>query len=161
MAQDTNDDNTPAIADADEFVVPVTVDDGAEEDDGGDDPVPDDDGNGTLLGGGMLGGGGIIGGGLTSGEDGPDTFVFVPGNGQDTIRNFTDGEDTIDLSAFDGISAFSDLTATQDGEDVVIDLSDNGGGSITIENFSLSDLDDEDFIFHDAGGGAETPVDGF
>ena len=73
--------------------------------------------------------------------------------------DFTDGEDTIDLSAFTGISSFSDLTARQEDVDVVIDLSGHGGGSITLQFVSLSDLDDEDFIFHDAGGGAET-VDG-
>ena len=88
-----------------------------------------------------------------------DTFVFAPGGGHDWIMDFTDGEDTIDLSAFTGISSFSDLTARQEDVDVVIDLSGHGGGSITLQFVSLSDLDDEDFIFHDAGGGAET-VDG-
>ena len=38
---------------------------------------------------------------------------------------------------------------------VVIDLSgQTGGGSITLENFLLSDLDESDFIFY------ETPSDG-
>ena len=55
----------------------------------------------------------------------------------------------IDLSAFTGISQFSDLTATQEGADVEIDLSAYGGGTITLQGFTLGDLDESDFLFHD------------
>ncbi len=84
-----------------------------------------------------------------------DTFVFGVGHGDDTIKDFGDGLDKIDLSAFTGISAFADLSVMQEGADVVIDLTDqNGGGTVTIENFDLADLDDGDFIFQ------ESSVDG-
>ncbi|MDE0705681.1 MAG: calcium-binding protein [Rhodospirillaceae bacterium] len=78
-----------------------------------------------------------------------DTFVYAPGHGADTIKDFQDGLDRIDLSAFDGISDFSDLSAKQDGDNVVIDFSPwgDGGDSITLENFNLADLGAEDFIF--------------
>ena len=85
---------------------------------------------------------------LTGGE-GDDAFVFSEGHGDDTITDFTDGEDTIDLSAFTDITQFGDLAATQVGSDVQIDLSDYGGGTITLQNFTLSDLGAADFVFYD------------
>ena len=82
-----------------------------------------------------------------TGGDGADTFVFNEYSGRDTITDFTDGEDTIDLSALTGITAFSDLTVTQDGNNTVITLPD--GGSITLQDFTSTDLDETDFTFHD------------
>ncbi|MCY3786488.1 MAG: calcium-binding protein [bacterium] len=94
------------------------------------------------------------------GGTGADTFVFAPGHGDDTILDFTDGADLIDLSAFTGIAQFSDLTVSQVGDNVEIHLSDqDGGGSITLENFALADLDENDFIFHGSSAGADAPVD--
>ena len=142
-----------------------TLDGGA-----GDDALFGGEGNDTLIGGAdddtltggegddtLTGGEGddILTGGegddtLTGGE-GDDAFVYAAGHGNDTITDFTDGEDTIDLSAFSGISGFSDLTATQVEDGVQIDLSDYGGGTITLQNFTLSDLDATDFTFHDDG----------
>lgn len=87
---------------------------------------------------------------LTGGED-ADTFVFHAGHGNDTITDFTDDEDTIDLSALDGITGFGDLTITQDGNDARIDT---GEGTITLQNFDVDDLDAADFVFH------EPPFDG-
>lgn len=85
-----------------------------------------------------------------------DTFVFGVGHGNDTIKDFGDGLDKIDLSAFTGIDALSDSSVMQVGADVVIDLTDqNGGGTITIENFDLADLDDGDFVFHDTSSGVD------
>ena len=85
---------------------------------------------------------------LTGGE-GADAFVVKAGHGDDRITDFTDGEDAIDLSAFTGINGFGDLTATQQGDDVQIDLTTHGGGTITLDGFSLDDLDASDFIFHE------------
>ena len=36
------------------------------------------------------------------------------------------------------------------GNDVVIDLSENGAGTLTLENTTLSDIDAEDFVFYEA-----------
>ena len=77
------------------------------------------------------------------GGSGDDTFVFLAGHGTDTILDFTDGDDRIDLSAF------SDITS-------------QGGGTIRLENTAVSDVDDaDDFTFHGSsmagGDGHVTP----
>ena len=86
-----------------------------------------------------------------TGDLGADTFVFASGHGNDTITdfNYDEGEgDLIDLSAFTGITGFSDLTITQDGDDTKIDLTDQtGGGSIVLEDFTSTDLTADHFIF--------------
>ena len=38
------------------------------------------------------------------GGAGADTFVYAPGDGNDKIEDFTDGEDLIDLTAITGIT---------------------------------------------------------
>ena len=94
---------------------------------------------------------GLGGADTLTGNEGYDTFVFGSGHGADTVTDFTDGVDLIDLTAFTGITQFSDLTATQSGNDVVIDLSgQTGGGSITLQDFTLADLDENDFVFYEA-----------
>ena len=85
---------------------------------------------------------------LTGGAD-ADTFVVAAGHGDDTITDFTDGEDLIDLTAFQGIDGFEDLTITAEGTAAVIDLSEYGGGTIRLENFEATNLDAEDFNFHE------------
>ncbi|MCY4190704.1 MAG: calcium-binding protein [Rhodospirillaceae bacterium] len=82
------------------------------------------------------------------GGAGADTFVYAAGDGHDRIVDFADGKDRIDLSAFWDIGAVNDLSVTQDGANVVIDLPGRDGDTITIENFNLADLDDADFVFH-------------
>ena len=111
---------------------------------GGDDVITGGQGNDVIVGG--QGNDFIYGDGPSS-SGGRDTFVYAPGGGNDTIQDFTNGDDRIDLSAFSGINGFSDITARQVGGKVVIDFSDHGGGSITLKNFNLSDLDEEDFVF--------------
>ena len=123
---------------------------GRDELDGGigNDRLDGGKGNDTLIGG--------AGNDKLTGGKGRDTFVHEPGDGHDTITDFTDQEDMLDLSAFTGIGQFSDLTAMlrQDGDHVVIDLSDHGGGTITLQNVAVDDLDADDFIFFDV------PVEG-
>ncbi len=64
------------------------------------------------------------------------------------IRGFTDGEDLIDLRAFRLANGFDDLSATQDGDHVRIDLAtDQGGETITVADLDLADLDSGDFLF--------------
>ncbi len=104
---------------------------------GGDDTLTGNAGDDTLTGG-----------------TGADTFVFAAGHGNDTVTDFTDGEDLIDLSAFTGIAGYSDLTVTQDGNNVEIDLSGQTGGTITLQNVALADIDEDDFVFY------EMPSDG-
>ncbi len=111
-----------------------TVDGGA-----GDDAIEGNEGDDTLTGG--------TGDDTLTGGGGADTFVFNSGDGKDTITDFTDGTDAIDLSAISLITGFSDLTITQDGDDTKIDLSSHGGGEIILEDFTSTDLDATDFDF--------------
>ena len=84
------------------------------------------------------------------GGTGADIFVFRAGHGNDTINDFTDGEDVIDLTAFTEITGFADLSIAADGAAAVIDLStQQGGGTIRLENFDVDDLDADDFRFHE------------
>ena len=87
---------------------------------------------------------------ITGGE-GDDTFVIAAGQTLTTIYDFTDGDDTIDLSNI-GITEFSDLTITADGDDAVIDLSSQGAGTVRLENVAVSDLDADDFVFTEDTG---------
>ena len=87
------------------------------------------------------------------GGTGHDKFVFEARHGNDTIEDFTDGEDAIDLTELTGVSGFADLTITADGNDAVINLVSHGGGTIRLEDFEVADLDASDFRFY------EPPVD--
>ena len=115
------------------------------------------EGNDTLNGGtdaDWLDGG--SGNDLLTGGAGNDMFVFDAGDGNDTISDFTDGEDLIDLRSITGITEFNDLTIAESGNDVLITLSnDDGGGTIRLEGFlednELNDITAEDFCFYDDG----------
>ena len=84
---------------------------------------------------------------LTGGK-GNDVFVFGPGNGADTVTDFANGKDKIDLRAFTAISGFSGVDAEAVSGGVEIDLSAHGGGTVLLEGFALADLDPGDFLFH-------------
>ena len=84
---------------------------------------------------------------LTGGA-GADTFAYHAGDGSDTIADFTDGEDVIDLGSLDSISGFEDLTMVQLGSFVAVDLPGHGAGTIALENFDIEDLDETDFVFY-------------
>ena len=150
-ARDDNDDGTfddPAEAGND------MLDGGA-----GNDTIHGGAGNDTVIGG--------AGNDTLTGGAGNDTFVFSPGNGDDVITTgFTTATGTIatasltattnkiDLSAF-GIKPgdMAGLISTRAGN-TVIDLSDYGGGTITIQ-----DIDDLDVFDTDATGGTGTDGD--
>ena len=126
---------------------------------GGDDRMFGEAGRDTLNGGSgddeMYGGEDkdILNGGegddLMDGGAGADTFVFEPGNGNDYIMDFTSDADKIDLSAFDDITSgnISDII-TDDGDNAVINLSNLGGGTITLLGVNENDLNTtDDFTF--------------
>lgn len=90
-----------------------------------------------------------------TGSGGNDTFVIGLDNGHDYITDF-DGSrtdtnpngDVINLEAFDSITSFDDLTIKTRGGSVVIDLSNDGGGSITLTGtVAETDLSADDFVF--------------
>ena len=81
------------------------------------------------------------------GGEGADHFIFSYGSKNDTILDFTDNEDLIDLTGFRNISGFDDLTITSDSDGVTIDLRAYRGGTILLEDFDITNLDASDFIF--------------
>lgn len=80
-----------------------------------------------------------------TGQGGEDTFVFVRGNGRDTITDFRDGVDFMDFAGHNGVSAFGDLTITQTGANALI--TDGVGGQITLLRVDVNDLQEDDFLF--------------
>lgn len=89
-----------------------------------------------------------------TGGGGADTFAFGRDHGSDWITDFGDGADVIDLSAFRGISGFEDLHVWAFGTAAVVELTDQGGGRIWLQDTAVSDLGAEDFVFY------EPPADG-
>ena len=76
-----------------------------------------------------------------------DVFVFDVGHGNDSIYDFVDNEDKIDLSAF-GLSGFDDLVLFSDSFGIAtIDLFGYGGGTIKLFEFDIANLDASDFLF--------------
>lgn len=94
------------------------------------------DGNDTIAGG--------TGADTMYGGLGNDVFVIEADSGHDAIGGFFSlGSNRIDLSALN-LDSMADLTITQDGSDVLIELGDS---SILLFNANVSDLDSTDFIF--------------
>jgi len=120
-----------------------------------DDLLVGDAGRNVLSGGDgadrLLGGNGpdVLQGGAgpddLSGGVGRDTFVFEPGTGVDTITDWQDGTDALDLRAL----SFADFAAVQGatsqaGPDLSIDL--GGGDEALVETFALAAFDSGDVI---------------
>ena len=78
-----------------------------------------------------------------------DTFQFFPGDvGGGSIRDFTDGEDVIDLTEFTGINSVDDLDIISHGGNVRIELSGSDYlTTIILSDFDINNLDNSDFLF--------------
>ncbi len=74
---------------------------------------------------------------------GNDTFVFKNNNGIDTINDFRNGNDKIELSGIAGINNFSCLQIDSINGDSIVTLST--GNSITVTG--IATLQAEDFVF--------------
>ena len=85
--------------------------------------------------------------------------MFTPDHGDDTITDFTVGEDLIDLSSLEGIAGFEDLNVETYGSTAVIELACCGGGLIRLEGVDADDLDAADFVFYQTAAD-EAPIDG-
>jgi Ca2+-binding RTX toxin-like protein len=114
---------------------------------GGDEALYGNVGNNILKG--LAGADDLFGGKgndkLFGGADG-DTFHFAKGNGHDTVMDFTQGVDKIDVAHWDGIDSFAHLKshAHDQGANVIIE---NGQDSLLIMGLHKADLAAGDFSF--------------
>lgn len=96
---------------------------------GGNDRLAGEEGDDTLIGG-----------------AGEDVFVFALAGDDDTVNDFEDGLDRLDVTGlgpdFDVDAAIAG--AVQDGDDTLITLSAND--SVRLVDFEVGNLNDEDFI---------------
>jgi Ca2+-binding RTX toxin-like protein len=83
---------------------------------------------------------------LLTGGGGADTFAFKTGDGHDTITDFTNGVDKIDVVHWAGIDNFSDVKhhLTASGGDLFITL---GQDQLIIEHMTKAELNASDFYF--------------
>ena len=124
---------------------------------GGDDLLTGGPGDDRIYGGigdDTLGGGpgddrlwGGPGDDMLDGGEGDDGFVIAAGGGNDTILDFGNGDDVVDLAAFEDIRSTADLSMRQQDSQLVIDLSGQGGGTVTLQDFNESDIMDAHFAF--------------
>jgi Ca2+-binding RTX toxin-like protein len=105
-------------------------------------------GNNTLNGGAGLD---FLNGGkgndtLAGGAD-QDNFVFVKGNGVDTVTDFVHGSDYVDILKFSGITDYSSLQShiSQHGSDTWITLGD--GDKLILHAIDSTTLTADDFVF--------------
>lgn len=83
-----------------------------------------------------------------AGAGGGDIFVFAPGHGQDSIQDFQQGEDLIDLSAF-GYADFAalDIASSPPGyEYPYVVVTTSGGTGISLNFAAPTVLTADDFI---------------
>ena len=106
-----------------------------------DDDITGDSNNNTLRG--FLGDDTLNGGGgndILRGEAGNDTFVFEIGGDNDTITDWVDADDMLDLSNFGFVDVADAMTyAAQVGADVIFTI---GSDTITIEDTRTTDIVD-------------------
>jgi Ca2+-binding RTX toxin-like protein len=79
-----------------------------------------------------------------SGGAGEDTFVFQKNGGSDTVTDFRDGHDRIDVRGLSGVDSLSDLNVVQGEHDVMLA---HGTDILVLKGVTVSDLDNSDFIF--------------
>lgn len=101
---------------------------------GGDDVLAGGGGNDRLEGG--------VGNDLLTGGSGADTFVFASSDGNDTITDFTSGEDVLELHIAEQSYDQIDVVAAPRGLWVVWD-----DGAVLLEGLSPGDIDASDVIF--------------
>ncbi|MGE4148405.1 MAG: hypothetical protein AB7E70_10515 [Hyphomicrobiaceae bacterium] len=78
------------------------------------------------------------------GEGGTDTFKFSDGWGHDTIRDWLNGTEQLDVSAVTGLDNFGQLTIYNIAGGVQVYF---GGNTITLSGWNTTHIDASDFIF--------------
>ena len=71
-------------------------------------------------------------------------FVFDRKTGRDTVTDFRDDHDKVDVSGLSGVDKLSDLHMWQSGNDTVIV---HGSDVLVLKGVKESDLDGSEFIF--------------
>jgi Ca2+-binding RTX toxin-like protein len=106
----------------------------------GDDLLNGQGGNDTLDGG--------AGNNTLTGGAGADVFVFRRTDSADTITDFENGIDRLDLSAlgFASFSAVAAVASAAQGGRLFLDFIDQGGGTVLITGLSLAQFDASDVI---------------
>lgn len=89
------------------------------------------------------------------GYSGDDTFAFQGGNGHDVVKNFSSGNDTVDMSAT-GITGMGDIFIWYNSGNATIFYGESVANSITLEGIS-SGLSASDFVFAPTGPVAAEP----
>ena len=102
----------------------------------GNDQITTGSGNDTLAGG--------TGNDTLTGGAGSDQFVFKAGWGVDTVADFQDGLDLIDIRTM-GASEVAEVAVSQSGADAHIDF--GAGDVLILSNFNMALLDNSDFRF--------------
>ena len=82
---------------------------------------------------------------LTGGSE-ADTFVFINGTNEDTVTDYEDGIDRLEVSAFFDDAADAVAAARQDGADTVIDLDSDAGDSVRLTGIDVNQIDETDFL---------------
>ncbi len=80
------------------------------------------------------------------GLGGADTFAFDLGSGLDSIGDFTNGTDLLDVSGWN-IADFNDLIITAVDSDTTVAYEADGADMITLQNVDVVDIDAADFVF--------------
>ncbi|MDN5788267.1 CAP domain-containing protein [Pseudorhodobacter sp.] len=91
-------------------------------------------GNDTLIG--------SLGNDQMTGGSGADTFVFTARSGWDTVTDYEDGTDILNITY--ARASYAQLNIAQDGADVTIWY---GSGGIVLQDTHLSQISADDFIF--------------
>jgi len=113
----------------------------------GDDILRGEAGNDKVRGG---DGNDIVDGGkgrdLLFGGRGEDVFVFSEGYGKDTVVNFRDGDDKLDVSGF-GVESFDEIESLINGNKQRVKIDFEDGDALVLLGAELSQMDQSDFIF--------------
>ncbi|WP_036997818.1 VCBS domain-containing protein [Pseudomonas chlororaphis] len=81
-----------------------------------------------------------------TGSSGADTFVFAQPIGNNQIYNFDVAADKIDLIGFTGVTAFADLSITNDANGNAL-VSIGSGQTVTLRGVDAADLGETNFRF--------------